>query len=613
MTLKKTLLATFLLAFGFSPCTNAETFSLLADIHVTPGNENEAELKKVVEEINANDSKFVVLAGDLSNEGSDEQLQNIKSIFDNLKKPIYIVPGNHENNWSQSATKTFTDIWGDDRFVFESDSIIYIGINCGPYMKMGDGHIKQEDLIWLKKELSNRVKPGKKVISINHYPINSDLDNWQDYIAILQSFPTVAHLCGHYHTFRHYKGGDIDGFMCRALDMTKKGFAYGYTNVEVKSDSLFIYNKDLGKEQTLQFAIKMNDKHPEFEYAKVKESVMPKGYSIKRLYQDDASIFTRLAFDKDKIYFGNSLGEVKALNKADGKIFWSFTTNASLFSRPAVAGNYLIVPASDKRIIWCDKQTGRIIRENESAGPYVADGIIENGNLYQGGYKKFECWNTTTGNIKWSINDLNNYCQAAPTIDGNDIFFGAWDTYLRCVDKKTGKLKWKWNNGKSANMLGPGNCVPVVAGNRVFVVAPDRYMTALDKKTGEVIWRTNFDGKYKVRESLGISQDKKYVLAKTMDGELIAVRTDCTTPEPAFVVDAGFGYEHTPCIVAESKGIAYLGSKTGVLAAIDIKNKSLLWTYKLGSSAMNGFEIAKDGTIYTSLIDGSIWEIKPIK
>ena len=357
----------------------------------------------------------------------------------------------------------------------------------------------------------------------------------------------------------------------------------------------------------------MNDKHPEFEYAKVKESVMPKGYSIKRLYQDDASIFTRLAFDKEKIYFGNSLGEVKALNKDDGNISWSFTTNASLFSRPAVAGNYLIVPASDKRIIWCDKQTGRIIRENESVGPYVADGVIENGNLYQGGYKKFECWNTTTGNIKWTINDLNNYCQAAPTIDGNDIFFGAWDTYLRCVDKKTGKLKWKWNNGKSANMLGPGNCVPVVAGNRVFVVAPDRYMTALDKKTGEVIWRTNFDGKYKVRESLGISQDKKYVLAKTMDGELIAVRTDCTTPEPAFVVDAGFGYEHTPCIVAESKGIAYLGSKTGVLAAIDIKNKSLLWTYKLGSSAMNGFEIAKDGTIYTSLIDGSIWEIKPIK
>lgn len=613
MTLKKILLAFSLLAFCSCSSSNAEKFSLLADIHVTPGNANETQLKKVVEEINANDSKFVILAGDLSNEGSDEELRNIKSILDNLKKPLYVIPGNHENNWSQSATRTFNDIWGDDRFVFESDDIIYIGLNCGPYMKMGDGHIKQEDLIWLKKELSNRVTPGKKVISVNHYPITSDLDNWQDYVSILQSFPTVAHICGHYHMFRQYKGGDIDAFICRALDMTKKGLEYGYSNVEIKNDSLFIYNKDLGKEQTLQYAIKMNDQHPEFKYAEAQKSEMPQGVSLRRIYQDNASIFTRLAFDEDKIYFGNSLGEVKALNKADGTIDWSFKTNALLFSRPAVAGNCLVVPTSDNRMLWCDKQDGRIIRENDSEGPYVADGVVENGNLYQGGYKKFECWDTATGSMKWSINDLNNYCQAAPTIDGNDIFFGAWDTYLRCVDKKTGELKWKWNNGRSANMLGPGNCVPVVVGKRVFVVAPDRYMTALDKKTGEVIWRTNFDGKYKVRESLGVSNDKKYVLAKTMDGELIAVRTDCKKPEPAFVVDAGFGYEHTPCIVAESKGIAYLGSKSGVLAAVDIKSQSLLWTYKLGSSAMNGFETAEDGTIYTSLIDGSIWEIKQTK
>ena len=105
-------------------------FTLLSDIHVTPGNENETQLRKAVEEINGNKSEFVILSGDLTNEGSDEQLLNVKSILDQLKKPIYVIPGNHENNWSQSALKSFNDIWGDDRFVFESDSIIFIGINC---------------------------------------------------------------------------------------------------------------------------------------------------------------------------------------------------------------------------------------------------------------------------------------------------------------------------------------------------------------------------------------------------------------------------------------------------------------------------------------------------
>ena len=162
-------------------------------------------------------------------------------------------------------------------------------------------------------------------------------------------------------------------------------------------------------------------------------------------------------------------------------------------------------------------------------------------------------------------------------------------------------------------MLGPGNCVPVVVGDRVFIVAPDRYMTAINKNTGETIWRTNFGTQYKVRESLGMTSNKQYVLAKTMDGQLLAVRSDANTPEPAFVVDAGIGYEHTPCIVAEHNGVAYMGSRTGLLIAIDIKSQSVLWKYKLGNSALNGFEIDKDGTIYASLIDGSIWSINKKK
>lgn len=104
-------------------------------------------------------------------------------------------------------------------------------------------------------------------------------------------------------------------------------------------------------------------------------------------------------------------------------------------------------------------------------------------------------------------------------------------------------MKWKWNNGKNANMLGPGNCVPVVTEDKVIVVAPDRYMTALDRKTGKEIWRSN---KYKVRESLGVSADGKRAYAKLMDGELLAVSTEGNIYNPLWVVDSGLGYEHAP-------------------------------------------------------------------
>ena len=178
---------------------HAQKFAILSDIHVTPGNANETKLKAAVEEINSSDVDYVLITGDLTNEGSDEQLRNVKSILDRITKPQYIIPGNHENTWSQSACKTYNDLWGADRFVFTTGKLVVIGMNCGPFMKMGDGHIKQEDLIWLDKTLSETVKPGMKVLSVNHYPILDDLDKYRDYVGILKHCPVLTHQCGHYH------------------------------------------------------------------------------------------------------------------------------------------------------------------------------------------------------------------------------------------------------------------------------------------------------------------------------------------------------------------------------------------------------------------------------
>ena len=73
--------------------------AILSDVHVTPGNANEGKLREAVAEINAADVDAVMLTGDLTNEGSDEQLRNIKGILDDITHPFYIIPGNHENNF----------------------------------------------------------------------------------------------------------------------------------------------------------------------------------------------------------------------------------------------------------------------------------------------------------------------------------------------------------------------------------------------------------------------------------------------------------------------------------------------------------------------------------
>lgn len=604
------------LAFAATAAIGAsgQRIAVLSDIHVNPGNANEAALHKVVDEINAGKYDLVVVNGDLANEGSDAELTNVKSILDKIKHPLCVLTGNHENTWSQSATKTFVDLWGNDRFVTTVDSLVVVGINCGPYMKMGDGHIKQEDLHWLKATLDTAAVNGKRVLSFNHYPLLNDLDNVADYISVLEQFPVIGHINGHYHRWRQYNAGgensgsDLPCAMVRALDMGKGN--YGYSVVEVDPAWVHIYNKQLDKPLEAKFAFAARTEHKKAEFAPRPEIVAPKGFTVEKVWTDSASIFTRLGFDDKHVFFGNSLGMARAVNKADGTLAWSLPTGASLFSRPvALKKGRVAVPAHNS-ILIVDAATGRVQASRPSAeGPYVADGTLTpDKNAYiQGAYKRIECRRADNAKPIWVYDSIFNYCQAAPAIDGNDLVFGAWDTNLRCLDLKTGKLRWTWNNGKKANMLGPGNVVPVIAGDKVFVVAPDRFMTAIDRATGQQLWR---DNSLRYRESIGHSADLTRVYAKTMDGELVAI--DATSPQfkELWCIDLGLGYEHAPCVIVEKDGYIYTGSRSGRVTITNAETHQLTASLPLGVSEINGIDIdPATGDIYASLIEGTIFRI----
>ena len=589
-----------------SLAASAQKFAILSDIHITPGNANDGKLQEAVAEINASDADIAIMAGDLTNEGSDEELYHVKKVLDGITKPLYVIPGNHESTWSQSACKTFNDIWGTDRFVFTKGNLIVVGMNCGPFMKMGDGHIKQEDLIWLDKTLSEKVKPGMKVLSINHYPILEDLDNYTDYVKVLEKYPVITHLCGHYHSWKQYETCGISGVMVRALNMGKDNYGYAILDVDLDRNWIHVYNKEIGKDKELKYAYKINTEFFKLDEPKTMDAV-PAGFTVDKVFADNASIFTSVGLDKDNIYFGNSLGYLKVLDKKTQQVKWEYKTGAMLFGRPAVGKKYVVLPTADRRLVWLDKKSGKEVYAYNANGPYVADGVIVDGILYQGGYKTFEAWDVERHKLVWRNDDIYNYCQAAPVIDGNDVVFGAWDTYLRVLNRKDGKLRWRWNNGINVNLLSPGNVIPAVTKDKVVIVAPDRVATALNRADGKQIWRVK--NANKVRESFGMSQDSKVAYAKTMDGELLAIDLVGNEHKELWKVDMGFGYEHAPCNVLEHNGYIYVGSRHGKLAVVNAKTHELVFTYQMGGSEVNGIEVDANGDIYCSLIEGTIFKI----
>ena len=601
---------------GFLPAPKQVKFALLTDLHVTPGAASDSAVHRMVEEINNMDLDFTIVSGDLSNTGSDEELYAVKNALDKLIKPYYVLPGNHETNWSESAGLTFSKLWGNDRFIFRSNGYMFVGFNTGPFMKMGDGIVKQEDLHWLSRELQQKMVKDEILISFTHYPLAEGLDNWVPVTAILKSFGCRLAFCGHGHKLALLNFNGIPGIMGRTGLPGNTGHA-GFNIIKLRNDSVFVYNKEISV-RIAKPTIILNYLKPD-TLLKLPISTEPdfsvnqefKNCQVVAEFTDTSSIFSGPCLVNDTILvYGNALGFVKGVSTVSKKIIWQIKIEGPVYSTPVAAKGKIVLGTIDRNIIGLDAKNGKQLWIVKTGRPVLAEGIIEDNYVYiGGGDKDFYKIDIESGKISWIFSGVKGLIQGKPALSGSNIVFGAWDRYLYCLDKKSGSLQWKWDNGKPQILFSPGNIFPVCSGNRVFIVAPDRFMTAIDMSSGKAIWRT---GIHQVRESMGESPDGKQVYAKLMNDTLIAVSAYGNQPSTVWAVNAGFGYEHNPCPVFASNDVVISATRNGMLVAVDPKTSEIIWKYKAGYSSVNKVVADQNNTYWFTLTEGRVEGIRTL-
>jgi outer membrane protein assembly factor BamB len=594
----------------------AVTFAMLTDMHVSPLSASDTSLNLLVDEINRSNVDFVVVTGDLTNTGSDQELIAVKKALNKLNKPCYVLPGNHETNWSESAGLTFNKFWGNDRFLFDYKGFIFVGYNTGPYMKMGDGHVKQEDLQWLKRQLLQQNVKNKVLISFAHYPLADGLDDWSEVTEILKSFDCRLAFCGHGHQLALMNFDGINGIMGRSV-LLKNSKVPGYNLITLRNDSMLIYNKELSV-QSISPAIRLNYLNNEaishLPVSPKPDFSVNKNYINSRIvaeWSDTSSIFSGPCLVNDTIIvYGNSVGYIKALDIRSKRILWQKQFQGPIYSTPVSSEGILIFGTVAGTVIGLDAVTGKQLWSVKTGRPVLAEGIIEKGNVYiGGGDKSFYKIEIKTGKIIWKFSGLDGLIQGKPALSDSNVIFGVWDTHLYCLDKQTGSLRWKWNNGNPQKLYSPGNIFPVCTGGKVFIVAPDRFMTAIDLKTGKEIWRT---ANHQVRESMGVSPDGSSVYAKLMNDTVISVSTSALFPKTLWTVNAGFGYEHNPCPILATYDLIIAATREGTVIAINYLSKTILWKYKAGNSSVNKVIADSNQTLWFTLIEGKIIGIKSI-
>jgi len=614
----KSILLSFLLSF--SVVINAQItpfrFAFVSDVHIgSPNGSSEEDLRRTVKDINElKGVSFVVLTGDITEFGTNKEVKLAKQILDSLKIPWYIIPGNHDVGWSESGGVMFKSVFGNDKFNFTYNGITFLGCASGPYVRMSDGHIPRDAVNWLDSTLRN-LKKGQPIIFLNHYPIDNSLDNWYEVTDRLRKYNTLAILCGHGHANKAFNFEDIPGVMGRS-NLRAKQDEGGYNLVDVTKDSIFFTTrKPVSKQEKTWTTIKIKNE----QYEQGKKFSRP-DYSINKKYKrvkaswtfsSDANIISTPAANNDKVFVGNQNGAMCAFDLKKGKLLWKFQTAGAIFSSPAISGDKLVFGSGDANVYCLNVENGDLVWKYKTDASVLGSPVMNGDTVFIGGSDhSFLALNKNTGNKIWKFEGLEGPVVSTPVLYEDKLIFGAWDRNLYAVKRNSGQLIWKWNNGSTVRNFSPASCIPVIANGAVFIMAPDRVTSSIDVETGHTLWRSK-DGN--IRESIGISEDRKWIYGKSMQDSIVAYAAAREPQTAAWKMNVGFGYEHVPSMLIEKDGFLFFGTKNGVVYCINPEEKKIIWAHKIDNSMVNTVRVLSSKKLLVATMDGKLSLLQVVK
>jgi outer membrane protein assembly factor BamB/predicted MPP superfamily phosphohydrolase len=604
-----TFLLTILFSLILQADLHAQTFkyAFVTDTHV--GSETgEEDLRRTVADINTqNDLDFILVTGDLTEMGTGKEIELVKGILTGLKKPFYVIPGNHDTGWSESGGVDFTTAFSNDKFTFDHKGFRFIACASGPYVRMSDGHIPRDAVVWLDGILKN-TPASMPVVFINHYPIDNSLDNWYEATDRIRKYNIQYAICGHGHQNKAFDFEGVEGTMGRS-NLRAKDSIGGYNIVTMRPDSVLFAEKTptgLLAQPWRKIASKPFVKASGATYKRPSYDINATYPQVKAVwtYHSAANVVLTPAASKDLVVIGNAVGVVEALSLQDGSKKWTYNTQGAIFSSPVIVKKQVILGSGDGNVYALELGTGKLSWKFKAGAAVLGSPVEEKGIVYIGSSdNNFRALDARTGKLIWAFNGVEGSIVDKPLIYKDLVVFGSWGRHLYALDKKTGALRWTWDNGKANRMFSPAMCTPVAKDNIIYITAPDRYLTAIDALTGKTLWRNNAAT---VRESIGISEDGKTIYGKTMNDEVVAYKAGPTDPGVLWRLNLKFGYEHVPSMLIEKDSQVFFGTKNGVVYAFDPKLQKASWAHKIDNSMVNTVNVLNGKSVLVATMDGVV-------
>lgn len=214
-------------------------FGVMADVH----NDTE-QLKLFLDAAKSRGIELVIIAGDLTIDGSEAELRAVKKVLEESGVRYLAVPGNHDHWGSKDRAGLFTKIFGADYQSFYEGSNKVILINNGSWRGLGD-----EQWRWIQNEVRECRK--FKCVAIAHMPLNhgtsehimgenSDrvTEEAGKLLDLLVSNNVKEMITGHLHYSTSYELQGLRTTIAGAVSRSRNTQGPRYTEFTIQGDEL---------------------------------------------------------------------------------------------------------------------------------------------------------------------------------------------------------------------------------------------------------------------------------------------------------------------------------------------------------------------------------------
>jgi len=214
-----------------------------------------------------------------------------------------------------------------------------------------------------------------------------------------------------------------------------------------------------------------------------------------------------------RVYATDGLGDVVALNVADGAIVWRAKPGGPLRGSPTVADGLVYVLAQDNQVFALNQDDGKVqwtaTGTLETQGVFgVAAPAASQGTVVAGfSSGELNAYRYENGRVLWqdalsrtsistSVSSLADI-DASPVIEGGFVYAVGQGGRMVALELSTGRRVWEQNIA--------GISTPAVSGDWLFVVTDDARLICLRRTDGRVRW---------------VSQLRRFRKAKSRSGEI---------------------------------------------------------------------------------------------